>query len=254
MLRIPVFSALEEPPETSGELQLRGVTARRSWVGEFADSREARLAADSDLLTQVMFEGFQGPAWNKMAERLVAYGLVVIKSWLRRGVIFDRCAAKGWGIRNAQPGGIADEGDVAGLANETVWRAVLAYRDHVLIPGKWDPRKGANLTTYFIGQCLFQFPNVYKRWWRERKYQEVPDQETVEQLGRANRPMGPATDLINRSRIRKGLEHADKTDRAILAWYAEGYTYEEIAELTGVKVGTIKSRIHRLRKKANAHT
>ena len=63
------------------------------------------------------------------------FGLVVIKSWLRRGVIFDRCAAKGWRIRNTQPGGIADEGNVAGLANETVGRAVLVYRDNVLPPG-----------------------------------------------------------------------------------------------------------------------
>ena len=248
-----MLSAFEEPPDTPGELQLTGATARPSWVGEFADSREARLAADADLLTQVMFEGFQGPAWDRMAQRLVAYGLVVVKSWLRRGVIFDRCAAKGWGIRNAQPGGIPDEDDVAGLAHETVWRAVLAYRDNVLIPGRWDPRKGANLTTYFIGQCLFQFPNVYKRWWRERKHQEVPDQGTFEQLDRTNKPIGPVTGLITHSRIRKGLEHADNTDREILGWYAGGYTYEEIAELTGVKVGTIKSRIHRLRKKANAH-
>ena len=93
--------------------------ARRSWVDEYAESREARLAADVDLLTRVMFEGFQGPAWDRMAERLVAYGLVVMKSWLRRGVIFDRCADKGWRIRNAQRGGIADEDDVAALAHET---------------------------------------------------------------------------------------------------------------------------------------
>ena len=249
-----MLRAFEEPPEPPGGLQLGEATPRRSWVGEFADSQEARLAADVDLLTEVMFEGFQGPAWDKMAERLVAYGLVVMKSWLRRGVIFDRCAAKGWRIRNAQPGGIADEDDVAGLAHETVWKAVLAYRDNVLIPGRWDPRKGANLTTYFIGQCMIQFPNVYKRWWRERKYQEVPDQETVEQLGRTNEPMGPVAALLNRSRLRKALKHTDGTDREILGYYAAGYTYEEIAELTGVKVGTIKSRIHRLRKKASAHT
>ena len=62
--------------------------------------------------------------------------------------------------------------------------------------------------------------------------------------------MGPTSAIIARGRIREGLEHADDTDREVLGWYAEGYTYIEIAELTGVPVGTIKSRIHRLRKKA----
>ena len=151
---------MDELPEVApGELQPRKVAARQDWVAKFAGRREARLVADYDLLTEVMFESFQGPAWDKMAKRLVAYGLVVIKSWLRRGVIFNRCVEKGFGgIPNAQHGGITDEDDVMGLANETVWLAVLAYRDKVLIPGRWDPRKGANLTTYFIGQCLIQFP------------------------------------------------------------------------------------------------
>ena len=249
---------MDEPPDTPGGLQLQPkeptALARRAWVAEFADQREARLAADTDLLTAVMLEDFQGPAWDKMAERLVAYGLVVIKAWLRRGTIFNRCAEKGLGISNAQPGGITDEDDVEALADETVWRAVLKYRNNVLIPGKWDPRKGANLTTYFIGQCMFQFPNVYKRWWRETKRQEVPlDQATIEDLGLANKPRGAAAGVINRDLIRKGLAHTDATDREILWWHAAGYTYEEIAELTEVPVGTIKSRIHRLRKKANAH-
>ena len=248
--------ATDDPPDTPGGLQPRGpiTQARRGWVVEFADSREARLAADADLLTEVMFESFQGRAWDRMVERLVAYGLVVIKAWLRRGVIFDRCAQKGLWIRNAQPGGIADRDDVDALADETVMRAVVAYRDNVLIPGKWDPRKGANLTTYFIGQCLFQFPNVYKRWRRETNRQEVAfDQDTIEGLGLANKPGRSAAEAITHDRIRKGMEHTDHTDREILGWYAEGYTYTEIAELIEVPVGTIKSRIHRLRRRANAH-
>ena len=242
-----------------GELQPRKVAARQDGVAEFAGSREARLVADYDLLTEVMFESFQGPAWDKMAKRLVAYGLVVIKSWLRRGVIFNRCVEKGFGgIPNAQHGGITDEDDVMGLANETVWLAVLAYRDKVLIPGRWDPRKGANLTTYFIGQCLIQFPNVYKRWWRETQRDtyhtsESPLDQNEQRFGPTTTHVGTTREVIIRSRIQEGLEHADATDREILGWHAEGFTYNEIAELTEVKVGTIKSRIHRLRRRANTH-
>jgi hypothetical protein len=29
---------------------------------------------------------------------------------------------------------------------------------------EWDHRRGATLRTYFIGQCLIRFPNIYRRW------------------------------------------------------------------------------------------
>lgn len=105
---------MDEPPDPAAGRDLQpknGGSVPASWLNEFADSPEAQLVADYELLTEVMFESFNGPAWDKMAERLVAYGLVVMKSWLRRGVIFTRCAEKGWGIRHAMHNGIDDPDD-----------------------------------------------------------------------------------------------------------------------------------------------
>jgi hypothetical protein len=33
-----------------------------------------------------------------------------------------------------------------------------------LLANRWDPKKGASIKTFFIGQCLIRFVNVYNRW------------------------------------------------------------------------------------------
>ncbi len=50
------------------------------------------------------------------------------------------------------------------MAGEVVTVALAPFRDEVLLPGLWDPAKGASLTTYFVGQCILRFPNVYRSW------------------------------------------------------------------------------------------
>lgn len=44
-------------------------------------------------------------------------------------------------------------------------KALDRFRADVLLAKKWDYRKGASLRTYFIGQCLIRFANIYRRWW-----------------------------------------------------------------------------------------
>jgi hypothetical protein len=79
-------------------------------------------------------------------------------------MIFERCRSKGFGGLPTFDRPFTDD-EVAELANETVAKALAHFRRDVLMKGKWDHRRGATLRTYFIGQCLIRFPNIYRRWW-----------------------------------------------------------------------------------------
>jgi hypothetical protein len=56
----------------------------------------------------------------------------------------------------------------------------------VLRRQRWDYRKGASLRTYFIGQCLSRFANVYRRWYTNEQnnhYLATDDDEVLVYLG-----------------------------------------------------------------------
>lgn len=53
------------------------------------------------------------------------------------------------------------------LANETVAVALNKFRDTNLRRHRWDSTRGATIKTYFIGQCLIRFPNIYRSWLAE---------------------------------------------------------------------------------------
>jgi len=65
----------------------------------------------------------------------------------------------------------------------------------------------------------------------------------------ADESEGPERTAVLRSRSRvlaAAMEHITTDQRtAILLFDVEGYDYQEIADMTGVSLGTVKSRIHR---------
>ncbi len=89
------------------------------------------------------------------------------------------------------------------------------------------------------------------RWWREevrrgKREGEMPDEE-----------------LVTAAPVRRGIERLD-LERALLALAegyraaillhdVEGYTHEEIAEMTGVDAGTSRSQLSRARRALRAH-
>ena len=84
------------------------------------------------------------------------------------------------------------------------------------------------------------------RWWRESRRAAARDAELPDE---ASLPAAPA---IRREIDRLDLERALAElpagyRRAILLHDVEGYTHEEVAELTGVDVGTSKSQLSRAR-------
>ena len=206
-----------------------------------------RLAADLDLVNTLALRRFEGPAWETFETELARYGLGVIRSWIRRGVIFQRCREKGYG-------GLPDygrpidnvNGDVDELADLTVAIALDRFRSDVLLKGTWDHRRGATLRTYFIGQCLIRFPNVYRQWFtrQERWRPEIPANSSDDMAW-----LWPATgpdehQIIDRMLIDQVLSKInDPRVRQAFIMIANGHTQNEIAHTLNVTVKTVERMI-----------
>ncbi len=244
------------PPERKragpGPLQPLVGHVPEQWLQGVADAEARRLAeltADRELLDRLMWESYAGAAYERFADRLVRYGYAVIHAWCLEGLIFSRCAEKGWTLPRAR----ITPDDAVELASETVTIALVKFRETVLIPRKWDPAKGASLNTFFVGQCLLRFLNVYRRWHHEtRPFHLAEDPDTDPSFERADRDL--SLDPEHRGLLRVEARDAlaaidDELDRAIAVFKAEGRTNEEIVELCQVSLSVVKTRYHRLQQR-----
>jgi RNA polymerase sigma-70 factor (ECF subfamily) len=89
------------------------------------------------------------------------------------------------------------------------------------------------------------------RWWREearrgKREAAMPDEDLA--------PVAPVRREIERVDLERALlALADGYRAAILLHDVEGYTHEEIAEMTGVDAGTSRSQLSRARRALRAH-
>ena len=225
-----------------------------------AAQRLARLEADAELMLRLSAEGFDGKAWREVSGALIDYGFQVMRAWVVTGQVFAKMAEKGRKVAPAPIGGIP-RADALILAEDTVADAIVDFRDRVLKKGRWDPSKGANLTTFFVGNCLlFQFPNLYRDW--RKDYLRVRTKEESIQAGddgdhpamqlRANDD--PAAEVVGADHTKRVVTTtlapiADSTNKAILFLRGEGFGIDEIAETLGLEYDAVESRIYRARQK-----
>jgi DNA-directed RNA polymerase specialized sigma24 family protein len=206
--------------------------------------RLQRLVADKELLTALQAQGLQGRDWERFVEVLARYGVDVMRAWVRSGEVFVRCARRGWGQLQAPGDGRPWGRDEAEeLALETVAVAIGKFRDTVLATNRWTPEGGATLKTFFVGQCLIRFANVYRRWLVETRPGVGPDGPAcapIEVLDTAARPRrgaehgDPARPVIAALEVARGLEQLDPRTRVVVCGVAEDYSYAEIAAVLGV--------------------
>lgn len=148
-----------------------------AWLAqvEFRDDAERldRLVADVDLVTSLALAGYEGRDWDVFSTELAKYGMAVISAWMSKGSIFEKCRSRGFGgLPGLERPFTADE--LVELTGETVAIALLHFREDILLKNRWDARRGATLRTFFIGQCILRFSNVYRRWWgNESRYRQV---------------------------------------------------------------------------------
>lgn len=158
----PAGTTLPVQPHDSAQLELIS-DLPADWLEQSDDSdRVDRSVADADLQLRLALHRYEGAEWEVFATELARYGIGVLSAWMHRGLIFNRCKAKNIGLTPLLRPFTKDEVDE--LAGETVAKALHHFRVDVLMKNRWTPTGGASLRTFFLGQCLLRFGNVYRAW------------------------------------------------------------------------------------------
>jgi len=116
----------------------------------------------------------------------------------------------------------------------------------------------SSLRTWIYRIALREASNQ-RRWWMRHKQQEVPiEQELVQRdfgtplrlkdtlIDAADSPFEMAVHAENKALVEEALSHVPEPFRTTLILRdIEGFVYEEVAEIQGVNLGTVKSRLVR---------
>jgi DNA-directed RNA polymerase specialized sigma24 family protein len=253
----------ESEPERSGGsgARLQPHQVPEAWLveagqGDIADTVD-RMAGDVDLNLSLALARYEGPLWDYFANELAKYGYAVIASWIGRKMIFERCHSKGFGgLPHIDRPFTGDE--TAELTNETVAKALAHFRRDVLMTGKWDHRRGATLRTFFIGQCLMRFPNIYRRWWageNRNRYLVTQDDDLIDSFAGSSK--GPEPRVIAGVAADDALSTVKNPKvREAMRLRGADWTHAQIAELFEVTEKTVERMLanerERLRKRGIA--
>jgi DNA-directed RNA polymerase specialized sigma24 family protein len=207
-------------------------------AAELADEREhlQRIQADEDLLLALQLHEFTGREWDRFARELARYGLGVLRAWLGRGIIYCKVKAlTGYGLGRIE--GWPDSQTVEDLAADTIVAALEYFRDKVLKAHRWQSSGGASLGTFFIGQCLYQFANVYRSALRAELERIEKAVTPMAELPEENFDMirGIEETIVARDSVAEAMAQLS-TPRARQALFLQeiGYNHREIAAKLGL--------------------
>ncbi|WP_431884132.1 hypothetical protein [Micromonospora gifhornensis] len=217
----------------------------------------ARRLADRDLVCELAACGFAGPLYRRFEDELAAYGLAVLQGWMYSGHIFHHTAARGFALHptEAELEELYRNVDTRDeLAIMTVALALVRFREHGLIGAGWRYEEGASLSTYFIGTCLYVFPNELRKWRSQRKRWRLQDHGDPALIGqKADVVSDPAVLAVGNLRVCNDLRRIDERTRAIVALTIDGYSQDEIAHLLGeTSVRAVEGVLHRWRNREKA--
>ncbi|WP_244928549.1 sigma factor-like helix-turn-helix DNA-binding protein [Nocardioides sp. W7] len=201
-----------------------------------------RMAGDVDLVTVLALQNYEGPDYDYFATEMAKYGMAVFGAWIFHKTVFEKCRARGYGLPALDRPFTSDEIDE--LKGETVAKALHHFRVDVLMKRKWDSTKGATLRTYFIGQCIIRFANIYRQWYgNEARFKNGSrvddDQFLIDVLGAGTANTAKAA--IDRSVIEQALAQVKdpRVKRAMLLT-ANGRSQAEIAAELNITVKAVE--------------
>ena len=137
--------------------------------------------------------------------------------------------------------------DAEDLLQDTTLRAYRGFASF---------REGTNLKAWLYRILTNSFINTYRKKQREPKTVDGPEDLDewflYDRLGAENVARSAEEDVLQNipdADVKDALESIPENFRmAVLLADVEGFAYKEIAEITGVPIGTVMSRLHRGRK------
>jgi DNA-directed RNA polymerase specialized sigma24 family protein len=244
------------------ELESGGFDAEEQAEAQRAAESLAQRGKDLEIYNDFALVGFTGPVYEIFRADLAAYGFPVVRAWVRRGLMFQYCAERG------RPVTLTDEeriyvmsatenarDDRQELAVETVARALEFFHRHVMLKGRWSFEGGATIKTYFVGACVYAFPNVFNRWNGERRrWRPVTDgldPTLAEQRWRPLDPRladDPADIVADRQTVLNELRELPPHVRdAVTPVVLGDRTFADVAEQLGITERAVEGRLYRYR-------
>ncbi|MGY4983743.1 hypothetical protein ACWCYL_42620 [Streptomyces sp. 900105755] len=216
-----------------------------------------RLAADAEQVARARADGFEGPEMRRLTDRLWAYGVTALNSWMRDSSITKRVRAVDWRLETfSLEGGrqrLFDVDTRIALAVETVLSVLPDFVDIALRQRRWDPSHGerfnrwaeeeedpatparvrrsgtANLTTYFTRPLLMKFADVYRQWWngeRDTLLQRINVAGHVRLLEVATLFVDPYEQVLVRDALQRVLQDVASAKEARLCDLLLAYDWD----------------------------
>ncbi|WP_310726216.1 hypothetical protein [Streptomyces sp. N2A] len=220
----------------------------------------AQRAADGELFEQLQADGFEGPRFEMLQDRLWLYGWSVLRAWMRDGTIIARCRER----RIYFPAPYTEVEEMMRrdevrqeIAIDCVGRAVPPFMSDSL--RDWSPNGGRSLNTFFLHLALWFYRDAYRQWaggYRQRMRELLgPDAVPVydpdfEEWVRVPVP-GPENQTILQETLDLILAQAPMEERAVCkAMLATDATQEQIAEQLGTTRKSVERRLSKVRQRA----
>ncbi|MET9959399.1 hypothetical protein ABZ128_10000 [Streptomyces sp. NPDC006326] len=229
-------------------------------VGSEGEAQRARrLQNDARIVEILRADGFEGPRYNKVVERLSGYAWPTMVKWCGTGEVFHRAAAVGRPVPRRLIVSDWSHDDRLEIATDSVINGMALFRTYGLLEGRWHAGGGASLTTYCMGAVIRAFGPVYKAWYDARRTGQAElrragtDEEADPMAAIPDqRAADPYQVAATNDEIRRILPMVkDPQVLESLGWYAVGCTQEQAAERVGLTRKALERRTHRLRNRIN---
>ena len=240
--------------EDADELFEPGLRRRRHVVQRWGTRQTAadvsRRDGDRELHQILADQGFRGADYADFERELVDYGFVVIRSWLRKGKLLEKCGPLQ--VKGIPPGINLDpsslrEYEIEDLTEDIVADGIYRFRERSLVGGRWKPNGPASMRTFFINQCLFSSATPLAAFHRQKKReQEMTYLDGFSDRGSFVDPENTAEAVTQDIELMRLVGTLGPEDREVLNLHLAGLTHREIGQKIDTTPKGIERRLARI--------